>query len=287
MIQSVLDVADNTPIPRNAGAQVLFNRSILILTPARALKFTAITRERHFLWLTALSFLAHSSSPMPELGPAPPAPPPTEELAHRPLGATLRRSHVRDSVRLAKDKANPVTQRYGGYTEPMPELYPGSQLDKPVPESAEPPVVARGPIHSRKRSSTGPSAPPPNVPYRSFSHQQVPSVYSSGSSDMYSMQPPSVPSSVYNPHSVIASTRTSEASTSTRQHFFDSMGTVRMEAFIDNSLEDSMQKAAVPSRTRMGRRRGNSQWSGSTDPHRGGGIYEDIMHESNDPFRGF
>lgn len=218
----------------------------------------------------------------------PPAPPPVEELSHRPSGATLRRSHVRDSVRLAKDKANPVVApRYNSRAEPMPDLYPRSQVEKPIPDSAEPPVVARGPIHSRKRSSTGPSAPPPNVPYRSFSHQHIPSLYSSGSSDIYSMQPPSVPSSVYNPHSVIASTRTSEASTSTRQHFFDSMGTVRMEAFIDNSLEDSTHKPGVTSRTRMGRRRGNSQWSGSTDPHRAGGIYEDIMHESNDPFRGF
>ncbi|KAF2711802.1 hypothetical protein K504DRAFT_453590 [Pleomassaria siparia CBS 279.74] len=290
VIQSVLDVADNTPIPRNAGTQVLFNRSVLILTPARALKFTATTRERHYLWLTALSFLAHSNSPIPELGPVPSRPPTTEELAHRPSGATLRRSHVRDSVRLAKDRAHPVTtHRYGNRgVEPMPDLYSRSQLEKPIADSAEPPVVARGPIHSRKRSSTGPSAPPPSVPYRSFSHQQVPSVYSSGSSDIHSMQPPSVPSSVYNPHSVITSTRTSEASTSTRQHFFDSMGTVRMEAFIDNALEDATAtRPVVLSRTRVGRRRGNSQWSGGTDPHRGGGVYDDIMHESNDPFGGF
>lgn len=279
-----MDVADNTPIPRNAGSQAIFNRSILILTPARALKFTAINRERHYLWLTALSFLAHSGSPVPELGPVPSGPPVAEEVAHRPSGATLRRSHVRDSVRLAKDKANPVAARYRARAEPMSDLYDRSQLDKSVADSAEPPVVARGPIHTRKRSSTGPSAPPPNVPYRTFSHQHIPSLYSSGSSDMYSMQPPSVPSSIYNPQSVIASTRTSEASTSTRQHFFDSMGTVRMEAFIDNALENPTHKTNMPPRRR---RRGNSQWSSSTDAHRGGGLFEDIMHESNDPFRGF
>lgn len=278
-------MADNSPIPRNAGTQTLFNRSILILTPARALKFTTISRERHYLWLTALSFLAHSSSPIPELGPVPPAPaPPVEEITHKPSGATLRRSHVRDSVRLAKDKANPVTQRYTSRAEPMPDLYSGSQFSKPIADSADPPTIPRGPYHGRKRSSTGPGAPPPSVPYRSFSHQHVPSMYSSGSSDMYNMQPPSVPSSVYNPQSVMTSTRTSEASTSTRQHFFDSMGTVRMEAFIDNSLNE---KAGFPARPRMGRRRGSSQWSGSTNPHRAGGLYEDFMHESNDPFRGF
>ncbi|KAF2656051.1 hypothetical protein K491DRAFT_715744 [Lophiostoma macrostomum CBS 122681] len=288
-IQSVLDVADHTPIPRNAGTETLFNRSILILTPARALKFTAISRERHYLWLTALSFLAHSSSPLPEIGPMPmpPAPPPVEELAHKPSGATLRRTHVRDSVRLAKNKANPITQRYAtSRQEPLPEISQ-SAFDRPVPDSADPPIIPRGPHHGhgRKRSSTGPGAPPPSVPFRSFSHQHVPSVYSSGSSDMYNMQPPSVPSSVYNPQSVMASTRTSEASTSTRQHFFDSMGTVRMEAFIDNSLNE---RGGLSTRPRIGRRRGNSQWSGSTnDNHRGGGIYEDFLVESNDPFRGF
>jgi hypothetical protein len=62
------------------------------------------------------------------------------------------------------------------------------------------------------------------------------------------------------------------------------MGTVRMEAFIDNSLNNQASGTARP---RMGRRRGNSQWSGSTDPHRAGGIYEDFLHESSDPFRGF
>lgn len=99
------------------------------------------------------------------------------------------------------------------------------------------------------------------------------------------MQPPSAPSSVYNPQSVIASTRTSEASTSTRQHFFDSMGTVRMEAFIDKSLNDRTGGAVS---VRMGRRRGNSQWSGSTnDPHRAGGLYEELLLESADPFGGF
>ncbi|KOS21460.1 Anucleate primary sterigmata protein A [Escovopsis weberi] len=60
IIQSVLDVKDDNPPPRGA---TLFNRSILILTPQRALKFTASTSERHYLWLTALSFLSHSSQP--------------------------------------------------------------------------------------------------------------------------------------------------------------------------------------------------------------------------------
>ncbi|KAF1979487.1 hypothetical protein BU23DRAFT_98783 [Bimuria novae-zelandiae CBS 107.79] len=282
-IQSVLDVVDNTPIPRSAGTQALFNRSILILTPARALKFTTISRERHYLWLTALSFLAHSSSPIPELGPVPPAPPPEEEPSYRPTGATLRRSHVRDSVRLAKGKANPVAQRYQSYMEPMPELNT-FRPEQPLESSADPPTIPRGPLHSRKRSSTGPLAPRPTQPYRTFSHQPPPSVYSSGSSDMYSSrQTPSVPSSVYNPTSVIASTRTSEASTSTRP-FFDCMGTVRMEAFIDDSLGKEQSQRVGQTIPHPGhRRRRGSQWS-VNEVNRAGGVYDDFMA---DPFRGF
>ncbi|KAF1963390.1 hypothetical protein CC80DRAFT_4653 [Byssothecium circinans] len=286
-IQSVLDVADNTPIPRNAGTQALYNRSILILTPARALKFTTVSRERHYMWLTALSFLAHSSAPIPEL-----IPPAEEDLPrHEPRGATLRRSHVRDSVRLAKGRANPVTHRYQPQGGPLPEMHSSFRPEKPLPAYADPPVIPRGPNgHGRKRSSTGPgTAPPPNIAtYRSFSHQQVPSLYSSGSSDMYSssMQPPSVPSSVYNPHSVITSTRPSESSTSTRQHFFDAMGTVRMEAFIDDSMGRDPAPKQRFAASRMAKRRG-SQWSASTNepPPRN---YEDLVSEStNDPFRGF
>lgn len=55
-IQSVLDVKDDNPAPK--GMTPVFNRSILILTPQRALKFTASSSERHYVWLTALSFLS-------------------------------------------------------------------------------------------------------------------------------------------------------------------------------------------------------------------------------------
>ncbi|EUC32059.1 hypothetical protein COCCADRAFT_99657 [Bipolaris zeicola 26-R-13] len=288
IIQSVLDVADNCPPPKN---ETLFNRSILILTPMRALKFTTTSRERHYLWLTALSFLARSTAPMPDVGSLPPVPPPMEEPEHR-QGATLRRSRVQDSVRLAKGRVNPVMARYALQDEPMPSLPSFPNLEEPLEEEpASPPVIRRGPQHSRKRSSTGPSAPPPSVPFRSFSHQHVPSVYSNGSSDMYSAGvPPSIPSSEYNPTGGAMSSRTSEASTSTRQQFFDTMGTVRMEAFIDNALGDQKHSASGSARAQYmqhRRRRGSSQWSTSTrdQSSRGAGLFDfDI---GNDPFRNF
>ncbi|KAF1942470.1 hypothetical protein EJ02DRAFT_443972 [Clathrospora elynae] len=289
VIQSVIDVVDNCPAPKN---ETLFNRSILILTAERALKFTTISPERHYLWLTALSFLSSSSSPFPDVTSMPPVPPLVEEPQQRMQGATLRRSHVRDSVRLAKGRVNPVMARYASQIEPMPSLPSLSGFERPLPDSASPPVVPRGPQHGRKRSSTGPSAPPPTIPFRSFSHQHVPSVYSNVSSDMYSAGvPPSAPSSVYNPNSGAVSSRTSEASTSTRRHFFDTMGTVRMEAFIDNALGDQKQISGYPARAQhMRRRRGSStQWSASTrdQSNRSGGLFEDFDPNSNDPFRGF
>jgi hypothetical protein len=225
---------------------------------------------------------------MPDVMAMPPVPPPiVEEPPQRSQGATLgRRSRVHDSVRLAKGKANPVMQRYASQNELMPSLPSLAGFDRPVPYSASPPTIPRGPQHGRKRSSTGPGAPPPSIPFRSFSHQHVPSIYSSGSSDMYSAAaPPSIPSSVYNPHSGAISSRTSEASTSTRQHFFDTMGTVRMEAFIDNALGDSKQLGPPSVRARKhSRHRGSSQWSASTN-NRTGGFFDDF--DAHDPFRGF
>ncbi|KAI9678398.1 MAG: hypothetical protein M1822_008044 [Bathelium mastoideum] len=126
IIQSVLDVKDDTPAPKNSGP--IFNRSILILTPARALKFTAISSERHYLWLTALSFLSHHPSqrlsplpaiPVPEpksikvpepseiSSPVEPKIPIPEKEPEKPARATamLRRTPLRDSVRIAKDRA--------------------------------------------------------------------------------------------------------------------------------------------------------------------------------------
>lgn len=97
-IQSVLDVKDDNPPPKGCGQ--LFNRSILILTPQRALKFTATTPERHYLWLTSLSFLAHSQQAVPENIAVPlPKTAPDFELP-RPK----RRTGIRDSIRLTKSK---------------------------------------------------------------------------------------------------------------------------------------------------------------------------------------
>lgn len=64
VVTSVLDVRDDTPLMTSPSSSHLpapaHNRSIVVLTPTQAIKFTALTRERHISWLTALSFLVHN-----------------------------------------------------------------------------------------------------------------------------------------------------------------------------------------------------------------------------------
>ena len=63
VVTSVLDVRDDAPLISPSGSSIpapAHNRSIVVLTPTQAIKFTALTRERHISWLTALSFIVHN-----------------------------------------------------------------------------------------------------------------------------------------------------------------------------------------------------------------------------------
>lgn len=185
-IQSVLDVKDDNPPPK--GSTHIFNRSILILTPQRALKFTAENAERHYVWLTSLSFLAHSNQAIPETLVVP-QPKPLVEQYEIPKP---KRRAIRDSIRLTKAKtavikSDPVmpdpsqmdsappsipTRR----PPPVPEIYalPAHARDMSR-DAAEPPAIPRFadranqmPVHGRKRSNTGGHVPPP-LSFRGFS----------------------------------------------------------------------------------------------------------------------
>ncbi|EHK25475.1 uncharacterized protein TRIVIDRAFT_72591 [Trichoderma virens Gv29-8] len=262
-IQSVLDVKDDNPAPRGVTTPI-FNRSILILTPQRALKFTAPTAERHYLWLTALSFLAHSYQAVPDVLPAPPQqhlsvkqhPLPNFEP---PRPTKLTRGGIRDSIRLAKGRAAPKTELASMPSIPdVPTLRMGDVARFRVAESvtgpghsreisvdaAEPPMIPRfndrtghtPTNHGRKRSNTGGRVPPP-LSFRGFSgplgessHYSSnstagASIETTGSSDIYQSQG-STPASWG-----IAQTPLSTVS-SQQGNFFDAIGTVRMEAFI-------------------------------------------------------
>ncbi|KAI1273804.1 hypothetical protein F5Y07DRAFT_247211 [Xylaria sp. FL0933] len=344
-IQSVLDVKDDNPIPK--GESQIFNRSILILTPQRALKFTAVSSERHYLWIMALSFLAHSQQAVPEITPslAPPkaAPAPDPELSK----LKTKRSGIRDSIRLTKGKNPSLTARHDQKLQPSvqeePEPVPtfpvhiDSEVFASVPthqrepsgDAAEPPLIprfhgrAQGRVyeranqvvlHGRKRSNTGGHVPPP-VSFRGFSptgssmHASSnstagASIDTAGSSDAYGQS-----SNVTWGMSTAGSQRTSETSSRTTGNFFEAIGTVRMEAFIDplsfakfddipDESEEMRYRARRQSKERR-RRRSRSRhrdsfMSRSTRDTRGTGSYytgsrargdEDYFRE--DPFRGF
>ncbi|EEY14202.1 conserved hypothetical protein [Verticillium alfalfae VaMs.102] len=199
-IQSVLDVKDDNPTPK--GGATLFNRSILILTPQRALKFTAVSADRHYIWLTALSFLAHSQQAVPEIITAPP--PPKTVLPDFEMPQPKRKTGIRDSIRLTKSKAPSFRQ------PPVPSI-PGSLPSAPSSQV--------GDVSSSRQTETFPPLP------MSSHHQRE------QSSD--AAEPPFIPR--FHERSsqamVHGSPPTSEAS-SRPNNFFHALGTVRMEAFI-------------------------------------------------------
>lgn len=149
-------------MPKGSVVGPHFNRSILILTSQRALKFTATTQDRHYIWLTALSFLSHSPISMNDLAPLPPMPPDDPlDLTASPtasLGGSLRRRPIRDSIRIAKGStARPQFRSFtaDGITTMSEYERPQTQEQyDPLNDAAMPPVIRR--YHNRKRSNTAP-----------------------------------------------------------------------------------------------------------------------------------
>ncbi|KNG81951.1 putative nuclear migration protein [Aspergillus nomiae NRRL 13137] len=270
-IQSVLDVKDDNPLPKGFDPQNQFSRSILILTPERALKFTATTIERHYVWLTALSFLSHSSMGLHDLAALPPIP--QEEFASSTSTATLRRNPIRDSIKIAKGRPKPRQRgkRAFKHPEPVPEL--PAEVD--MADAADPPTIPRFSNHSRKRSNTTPRIPM----IRSFSNQGTVPLMPPTQGAFEAYAPPAT-----NSGQSIMSGRTSEASVRTG-NYFDAIGTVRMEAFIDQA-ESNQCHAPHPRHSR----KPSTPWSPESQR------FYDLDHpryddygsfRNDDPFRGF
>jgi hypothetical protein len=205
-IQSVLDVQDPTPLPAKPELRSAFARSILILTPERALKFTAVDLERHMLWMTALTFLAQNNNTAPHGVPMSPTmpsssnpavvphrlqPPPAPSESNDGLASptiaggrerspSFGRSNVRDSIRLAKAKGpeygvTPVVNNNTMAIATTVDMIPTDHHHE-ASAAAEPPSVPRLYIttskHQRKRSNTlGSAAYHPRLPssIRNFS----------------------------------------------------------------------------------------------------------------------
>ena len=237
-------------MPKGAAPSSCFGRSILILTPQRALKFTATSRERHYVWLTALSFLSHSNVIPSELSNPPPAPqeappPPPSRSGRRgstPQTASLRRHPIRDSIRIAKGKDRAPTSDGGrrAFTSPsnhaIQEHY-GSAFDEEK-DAAEPPLVPRTTAETRKRSNTGPKSGRPSSSFRTSSSSAKPSTYSVGSrvesENSHGWTTDGGQSSRYGNQGRRGS-EWEPANQTAPANLFEAVGTVRMEAFVKNA----------------------------------------------------
>ncbi|ETN37256.1 uncharacterized protein HMPREF1541_08247 [Cyphellophora europaea CBS 101466] len=262
-IKSVLDVKDENPMPKGSITGPHFNRSILILTPQRALKFTALTQDRHFVWLTALSFLSHSPLSLNELNAMPPPPPPEETTAQAPapppsLAGTFRRRAIRDSIRIAKGAKPQQSIRSfttdNSYPHLQEQFGDENEYYDPMNDPAMPPTIKR--FHNRKRSNTAPRAPPSS--FRGFSSKDVvPSLPGPGSYATSTAVTSATGSDrgLYTPSmglpSLSSSRRGSEASASGRpmahQLFPDSTNgnhMMRIEAFVDSKQPGFMGRGA-------------------------------------------
>lgn len=321
-IQSVIDVKDDTPMPKNSEPQVSFNRSILILTPQRALKFTATSLERHHLWLRALSFLSQSSSDLANIPHAiqQDYPPPSRG------SNSSRRTPFFDSVRSANPKRRPMMfDGYRSHTAPfsisqalgarVENGYPHEESNGQQREAAEAPHVPRLSSHTRKRSNTGPRSGPPSISHTFTSKATMSSsnisLKASLARDGYTaFQRSSSFAPLADPNHVAPS------SIAYRNNFFDAVGTVRMEAFIgerDRYAAPSRNKDAVPpslhhrsvrqqqqhqsQQSSHSRKKGMGFWGGSNSGPIIGHEAPQMMHHSrssvetrwkgDDPFKSF
>ncbi|RKF60871.1 putative nuclear migration protein [Erysiphe neolycopersici] len=179
IVQTVLDIKDVNPAPKGVS---LFHRSILILSPARALKFTATTMERHYTWLTALSFLAHSQN-LPE-----PISPISDSLESKSRSySLLRKASIRDSIRVSKGGSNFTSKSIAGSNQSShftSEINPAVTSEaigiiENSNSAADAPIVPRYtdrsishannsttanyflPLYHRRRSNTSPRNLPP------------------------------------------------------------------------------------------------------------------------------
>jgi hypothetical protein len=244
-----------------------------------------MSKERHYTWLTALSFLAHSPLLAPGISLPPPPQEPLKQEPPRSRGSGMKRGGIRDSVRIAKDRARPVRPgkadvQSGSIPDIEFEAAFGASAPIPpiplLPESlpaAEPPSVPRF-AHGRNRSLTGPRLPSSNI--RSLGYRETPS--------------PSFPiSSLPSPSIEYPSTRNSEASSATRNTFLDTVGTIRMEAFIEEH-NNNLACYSPPLSVSSGRRYTSATHSPRTGDSKRGGIaladdYE--MGGRFDPFKDF
>lgn len=300
-IKSVLDVKDDTPLPKAGMIDTPCNRSILILTPERALKFTAPNLERHYLWLTALSFLAQSGRGPPQIPRLPLKP--AEEKRKSTIGVKF--AATRDSVRHTQGR---LSRNKAKKSPPMPSLgedFQSTSRSEPVPalpqspEEAEPPNIARVRGHRRDRSSSNPASPRPNNPMKTGLRSFSSSAISDATATCASVRPSSKQSSIYKQRlsSMNSLPRSGSghgsAASPVQPNLFEAVSSMQMDAFVDRNYHDGVLyvPAAPPSLLRSGasgrkrRESGTSTLTYTSEERKGKGYVFD--EEGRDPFKGF
>ena len=246
-------------MPKNAGSQAIFDRSIVILTPRRALKFTATSRERHYIWLAALSYLSHSTPGLDDLA----NPQLLPELDHHYLPpheptTGLPWAPTHDSTGNVKVKARPSI---GGHSYSSPiglierEMIEGVRLPWEYEEAgsddaAEPPTVHRVAAHARKRSNSTDPRPGPLTAFYTYPNNVMAvasccNLQGPTSRDKYDRYAPrlQVRSDVHLPQSALIrgiGESSNAPSPVVPDNFFDTAATVRMEAFVDGKDKEEV-----------------------------------------------
>jgi hypothetical protein len=288
-------------MPKGAPSSSNFGRSILILTPQRALKFTAASIERHHVWLSALSFLSHSAVDMSDITQFPPAlsplPQPESRTASHtstrptpPQTATLRRSRIQDSIRVAKGKERPSPGSRRAYTTPVYNTIQEQQGDNSKGEdsagggeaAAEAPHVPRTSADTRKRSNTGPRSRPANSLKSYTTTSAKPSLHSLRSRRDSGGEANHLPMNglLENEHKggfdSVGKKNQWNSSTYSKNgeggNFFEAVGTVRMEAFVKDTTFNYL--GISKHKPTHGASHGNNQQGRRSTPGNSGLQYE-------------
>lgn len=135
-VVSVADVKGDSSSPKGSSTTATFNRSLLILTPHRALRFTAMTQERHEIWFTALGALADPvgdlaplfeepvEDAIPELAPSPRI---SEEAAEPPQ---VPRAAIHSRKRSSSGPRMVQSHDFAGYSGPPRAIMSNVELSE-------------------------------------------------------------------------------------------------------------------------------------------------------------
>ncbi|KAF2157841.1 hypothetical protein K461DRAFT_290115 [Myriangium duriaei CBS 260.36] len=257
-IKTVLDVKDENPAPKTSNnGMACFDRSIIILSPERALKITATSRERHYFWLMALSFLANPAQGPPKIPRLP-----SSTVGSRKNGAennfatdnpVIEQSISRANANMlsqVRDVTSPVVDdgastAYNFDTGSGAPRGSDSIYDRPDTSGSANDIRsiprfrrntqasdAKSKPKTGRRSSAGfTDLPTPLAALRSLTSRKSPSLISI-SSKTNKNEPLSPSFSAMSDHA---------SSPSVADHASQAVGTVRMTAFVDRSREQHVQ----------------------------------------------